>query len=127
MTNRTSIINKKGTTNDSDEEGPIESNFETFSRTADSETQGPARLDLLEHENANMRQLLSSVCHILGEMRHTAQLNLMGEEPDQIAEPADLSGQIGSLPITWIYDQIKAEIEQSLATINEYLCATQAE
>lgn len=131
MTTRTSIINKKGTTScfDSEEESPIiESKFGSFNRAAaDGENHGPARLDLLEHENANLRQLLSSVCQILCEMRRTAQLHLMGKESDQVTEPADLSSQIGSLPITWVYDQIKTEIEQSLATINEYLCATQVE
>lgn len=94
-------------------------------------TTAVARIDLLEHENANMRQLLSSLHQILGEMRRSAHLQLYGSpEANNSAggnEPAeDLHEQINSLPITWIYDKIKDEIEKSLATISDFLRATAA-
>jgi hypothetical protein len=73
------------------------------------------RLELLEHENANMRQLLASVNQILGEMRHITTSE--GEDM------RDSSEQIASLPVAWVYEQIKDEIETSLASISDYLRA----
>lgn len=90
-----------------------------------------ARIDLLEHENANMRQLLSSLHQILGEMRRSAHLQLYGSpEAENVlgdhGPTGDLHEQINSLPITWIYDKIKDEIEKSLATISDFLRAIAA-
>lgn len=90
-----------------------------------------ARTDLLEHENANMRQLLASLHQILGEMRRSAHAQLHGPNDQGDAGAANgpaggLHEQISSLPITWIYDRIKEEIELSLATISDFLRAAAA-
>ena len=74
------------------------------------------RVELLEHENANMRQLLVSLNQILGEMRNTAQ---PGAPPEEA--PHDYAEQISSLPIAWVYEQVKGEIEASLAAISDRL------
>ena len=77
------------------------------------------RLELLEHENANMRQLLASVNQILGEMRH---ITTSGGEMQDVHDH-DSSEQISSLPVAWVYEQVKDEIETSLASISDYLRA----
>ena len=83
------------------------------------------RLELLEHENANMRQLLASVNQILAEMRATAlHLGAAGpeggeEEADANLEARDLTTQINTLPVVWIYEQVKEEIETSLAVLSD--------
>lgn len=89
-----------------------------------------ARLDLLEHENANLRQLLGSLAQILGEMRKTAQLNV-GIMTDELTDgqsalsiPSDITPQITSLPVSWIYEKVKDEIETSLSVIGDFLRAT---
>lgn len=82
------------------------------------------RTELLEHENANMRQLLASINQILGEMRHTAHLTFTGDVNNEMVESEghrDLTKQINTLPISWVYESIKEEIEASLTIISEYL------
>jgi hypothetical protein len=74
------------------------------------------RVELLEHENANMRQLLASINQILGEMRKTAHLTMEQDE-----EPVDLSKQTLTLPVAWIYEKVKDDIEASLATISDFI------
>ncbi len=74
------------------------------------------RCDYLEHENANLRQLLSSICTILVEIRATIERS---SPPGD--SPQALSDQIGSLPITWIYDRVKDDIESSLGLIADHI------
>lgn len=81
------------------------------------------RLELLEHENANMRQLLASVNQILAEMRATA-LHLVADPEEGMnnednLEARDLTTQISTLPVVWIYEQVKEEIETSLAVLSD--------
>lgn len=89
---------------------------------APTEAEQLDRLELLEHENANMRQLLASVNQILAEMRATA-LHLVagpeGGESDANLEARDLTTQINTLPVVWIYEQVKEEIETSLAVLSD--------
>lgn len=86
---------------------------------ADADDAAPVadRLELLEHENANLRQLLASVSQILGEMRRAAHLAAPSAED---VEVRDLTEQIASLPVTLMYDQIKDEIEASLAVLGDH-------
>lgn len=88
------------------------------------------RMELLENENANMRQLLLSINQILGEMRQTANhlspTTIMdddsaddnGKDED---EQRDLTEHLSTLPVLWVYDQLKEQVETSLAIIGDYL------
>lgn len=81
------------------------------------------RIELMEHENANMRQLLASISQILAEMRQTAihMGGLAGDAAEPPTEMRDVSEHLGSLPVTWIYDQVKDEIETSLAILSDFV------
>lgn len=71
------------------------------------------RLETLENENANLRQLISSLNTVLGQMK------LQNPSISQI--PQDHSEQLGILPISWVYDMVREEIEASLEAISEII------
>lgn len=80
------------------------------------------RLELMEHENANMRQLLASINQILAEMRAaTLHLTAVEGEAEELLEGRDLTNHINTLPIAWIYEHAKEEIETSLAVISDFI------
>ena len=79
------------------------------------------RLELLENENGNLRQLLSSVSLILTDLRSSA-LSLADNPPGDVMEGSkDYSAQIEMLPVTWIYDRVKDEIETSLSLLSDFI------
>jgi hypothetical protein len=61
------------------------------------------------------------VNQILGEMRQTAHLASNTEPTEGVDGTVDWSRQIASLPIAWIYENVKDGIESSLAAISEYI------
>lgn len=100
---------------------PLHSPESDEASETDEMTDGPDRVELLEHENANMRQLLASVGQILAEMRQMAMH--IGGVDGQAADIRDLSDHLTLLPISWIYDQVKDEIETSLAILSDFIRA----
>lgn len=105
----------------SEEDPSTGADYQSHDR-AEMESQMGAQLDrieLLEHENANMRQLLSSINQILAEMRNTVNHHFEGQDNDPENMPKDLSSQLSTLPISWIYDQVKEEIESSLSLLSD--------
>lgn len=97
------------------------------STAMDSESnhnQNTDRIEVLEHENENLRQLLSSTNQILSQLRGSLQSELISEgaiDVGELKEPLDLSAQISCLPVTRIYDHIKEEIESSLNIISDFV------
>lgn len=71
------------------------------------------RLETLENENANLRQLLSSLNTVLGQMKL--------QNPAIKEAPQDHSEQLSILPISWVYDLVREEIEGSLEAISEMI------
>lgn len=68
------------------------------------------RLAGLEDENEALRGLLLSISQLLQELRRVLEL----EE----AAPAALDTAAAGLPAEWLYDLVKADIEESLGLIS---------
>lgn len=77
------------------------------------EAEGPERADVLEHENANLRQLVASVSHVLREIRTATG--------DAEAAAGVSEAYATSAPVSWAYDALKADIEGSLSAIADRL------
>jgi hypothetical protein len=72
------------------------------------------RLTGLEGENESMRTLLLSITQLLAELKHVLELDDAESEHGRIAEAA-----LHGMPIEWVYEEIKDDIERSLALLSK--------
>lgn len=79
--------------------------FRTPSSTAD-------RCEMLEHENSNLRQLIASISSILCDLSR----NVIPIEDENVSIE-----EMTELPITWVYDRIKAQIETCLNVLSDHI------
>jgi len=73
------------------------------------------RCELLDHENSNLRQLLASVSSILNDLTHS----VAGSEGHQNTSVS--AEEITELPVTWVYERVKNEIESSLNILSDHI------
>lgn len=79
---------------------------------ADNDAEIIDRLTALEAENSSMRSLLLSITQLLTELKHI--LELEDTEHGRVTEAA-----LNGMPIDWVYEEIKEDIERSLALLSK--------
>lgn len=71
------------------------------------------RLTGLETENEAMRSLLLSISQLLTELKKILEL----EDPLMVASHVDAA--LHGLPVEWVLDEVKEDIERSLALLSD--------
>lgn len=72
------------------------------------------RLTGLETENESMRTLLLTITQLLSELKHILEIDEAESEHGRVAEAA-----MNGMPIDWVYEEIKEDIERSLALLSK--------
>jgi len=78
------------------------------------------RCEMLDHENSNLRQLLASVTSILRDLSQSISSADDCNLPDEGARNVS-THEISELPVTWMYERVKNEIEASLNILSDHI------